>query len=370
MIPHSPPVRVHIDELGVVSTMVNGKGPFHFVLDTGAGITVLSQDFAKRAGIIGHGAGTATGVGGTTAMQTVTLDEMRVGDADLHKVAAAIIPLPLDLTYQGHYGTIDGLVGYSFLSHFATTIDLVSQTVTFAAPEDYVSPPAATSIAATFPGNCPLVPANANGHRGTFQIDTGDNGYLTLTGPFAARYDVLAQNGGRGFDVLAQGVGGSVSATEVRLKQFTLGATTLTDELTSVSHAMAGILSESDLAGNIGTRVLRRFIFTVDYVHKRVDFIPSSLVNAHDPYRPTGLQITREPNGTFRIVGVIDKTPAADASVKAGETLVSINGQDVRQLTSVETSAGLAADTVTLGIESDGQTRTVVLHPREVLPEG
>ena len=61
---------------------------------------------------------------------------------------------------------------------------------------------------------------------------------------------------------------------------------------------------------------------------------------------------------------------AAAAGVKAGETLGSINGKNVSHLTSVQTSDELATDTVTLAIASQGQTRTVVLHPREMLPEG
>ena len=345
--------------------MIDGKGPFHFVLDTGAGVTVISPDFAKRAGLVGTGSETATGVSGSAAAQTLTIGDIRVGGADVKNVAAAIISLPLDLTYQGDYGTIDGLIGYSFLAHFATTIDLVSQTITFTRPDDYVAPSGAASLPATFPGNCPLVPASADGHGGTFQIDTGDNGFLTLTGAFAARYNFASTYGGRGFDILAQGVGGSAHATDVRLKQFTIGTTTIPNEVTSISHATTGVFGNADLAGNIGTHVLRRFIFTVDYAHQRVDLSPSSVVNAHDAYRPTGLQITRQADGTFSVIGVIKGTPASEAGVTAGDILVSINEQAVSRLDSAQVQSLLASDIVTLGL----QTRTVVLHPYELLPD-
>ncbi len=368
--PPPPPVRVRIDDLGVVSTTIDGQGPFHFVFDTGAGITVLSDDFAKRAGITGQASSTVvSGANGSAQMQTVTLHDVRVGNAEVHDVAAAIVPLPLDLTYQGDYGTIDGILGYSFLSHFATTIDLFGKTITFTQPNQYVTPPGATSLEATFPHHCPLVTATADGHSGRFQIDTGDNGFLTITSPFAAQYDFRSQYGKRGFDMLAQGVGGSAHATEVRLKQFTIGPATIANEIASLSAATTGIFGDPDLAGNIGTRVLKRFVFTVDYQHQRVDLTPSPRVNDHDPYRPTGLEITRNADGTFRIVAVLERTPAAEAGVKAGETLVSLNDDDVAHLTSTQTTARLAADTVTLVLKDGDQTHTVVLHPREMLPD-
>ena len=366
MLVHAPAaVVVRLDDLGVVSTWINGKGPYHFVLDTGAGITVLTPEFAKRAGLTGSGSLQAAGSGGTVSVQQLVLHSVGVGRATVDNVAAAIIPLPLDFTYQGDYGTIDGVLGYSFFSHFAVTIDIQHDRVTLTTPSAYHTPPRATSEIADLSDNTPVVPARADGIDGQFKLDTGDNGSLTLTAPFVAAHGFARRYPG-GLPEFFEGVGGMGRARAVRIGSFTIGGATLHDEATSLSFTKTGVLGGT--TGNVGHDVLRRFVFTVDYVRKRVDFTPNDLLDAYKPYKHTGAVAPRQSDGTLRVIFVEPNSAASIAGINVGDTLLAINGYPVARLDSAQMSEALRADSITYTVRSGDRERDVTLRLADLLP--
>jgi predicted aspartyl protease len=99
-----------------VKGTVNGEGPLTFILDTGATETVLTPPTAKRLGIEGlpvspsqkRGLAASVGVGGAVVR------ELPVHIFDPPQA------LPLRLDQGMNYS---GILGYTFLSRFVTTID-------------------------------------------------------------------------------------------------------------------------------------------------------------------------------------------------------------------------------------------------------
>src|SRR4051794_8988008 len=68
-----------VDHRVFVDVILNGRGPFRFILDTGAG-AVLSEDTARTLGLAVQGGGEGPGVG--AAMQrfgTTKLANVRLG---------------------------------------------------------------------------------------------------------------------------------------------------------------------------------------------------------------------------------------------------------------------------------------------------
>ncbi len=116
----------------LLEAMVDEKGPFRFVLDTGAGGTIISPPLAKRLGIKPDKRSKpdkAVGAGGQVEVHPVRVKSLQVGEVRLEGLGAAI----LDLTgISKALGTdIDGILGFNFLSRFRVTIDYPKQTVTF-----------------------------------------------------------------------------------------------------------------------------------------------------------------------------------------------------------------------------------------------
>lgn len=106
----------------IVPVMLNGSGPWDFVLDTGATMTCVDQALADSLalpalrGAIGMGAG----VGGSGRMRLVRFDSVRVGAAS----ASDLPGCTLDLSHVQQVGIdTDGLLGLNFLKPFRVTLD-------------------------------------------------------------------------------------------------------------------------------------------------------------------------------------------------------------------------------------------------------
>jgi predicted aspartyl protease len=106
----------------VVPVRLNGKGPFNFVLDTGATFTCVDESLAKelalpeRRGQVGFGAG----VKGSGQVRLVAVNSLEVGTAK----AADLTACALDLGQLQAVGVeIRGLVGLNFLKEYRVTLD-------------------------------------------------------------------------------------------------------------------------------------------------------------------------------------------------------------------------------------------------------
>src|SRR5262245_57163718 len=64
----------------MVDVMVNGKGPYPFILDTGASITIVSADLLTKLGV-------------TSQPGRTPIDELRVADVVLHNVMVGRAPI-------------------------------------------------------------------------------------------------------------------------------------------------------------------------------------------------------------------------------------------------------------------------------------
>lgn len=105
----------------VLRVSVNGRSePLNFILDTGSGITVLSEETAKRLKIraITRG-GFAKGIGGDGKFEIVYgfLREIGIGDVRVRNVPVYI------RKFHNLNHKVDGYIGLSLISKFLTTID-------------------------------------------------------------------------------------------------------------------------------------------------------------------------------------------------------------------------------------------------------
>ncbi len=110
------PVDVHI----VVPVVLNGFLEASVLVDTGAGITVLSKELARKLQLEGE-PGDSIRLK-TMAMdiqaQLATLDSIQVGDLIQNNLPVAIIELPL-----GEKRKFDGILGMDFMNNYKIHID-------------------------------------------------------------------------------------------------------------------------------------------------------------------------------------------------------------------------------------------------------
>jgi predicted aspartyl protease/Flp pilus assembly protein TadD len=105
----------------VLLVRVNGeKTPLRFVLDTGSGMSVVSEITAKRLGLrsVARG-GLARAVGGSGRFEIVYgfLDSIAIGDVEVNNVPVYI------RHFYDNQKPVDGYIGVSVISKFLTSID-------------------------------------------------------------------------------------------------------------------------------------------------------------------------------------------------------------------------------------------------------
>lgn len=123
-----PSTEVNFELVGnrpIIEMRINGRPePLRFVLDTGSGISVISDETAKalRIRAITKG-GRAKGIGGDGTFEIVYgfLHDVEIGEVIVRSVPVYIRKFHSD-------GKIDGYIGLSLISKFLTTVDYGNNT--------------------------------------------------------------------------------------------------------------------------------------------------------------------------------------------------------------------------------------------------
>ena len=109
------------DNRPVLQVRINGqKEPLRFVLDTGSGMSVISEQTAKRLGmkpVAKGGLARAVGGGGKFEIVYGFLDSIEIGTAKVQNV-----PVYIRKFFDSHI-PVDGYLGLSVVSKFLTSID-------------------------------------------------------------------------------------------------------------------------------------------------------------------------------------------------------------------------------------------------------
>lgn len=251
----------------LIPTRANGRGPYEFILDTGAGMSLLSPRLADELSIGASGSREGRGAGGRVQVSMARVDSLAVGDARGG-------PMPVGITADvDRIGTavghrIDGDLGYDFLKAFRLTLDYRRRVVRLAQGAYEVAGAGhATHVEVPFRLAGPvkplvLVSAFVNG-RGphAFVLDTGASATV-LSPDLAATLHI---------ETLAAepmtGVGGMLQATVGRVGSLAVGGAHLHDVSVMVADFLAdlGRIAGAPLDGILGYNFLRHFRVTLDY---------------------------------------------------------------------------------------------------------
>jgi predicted aspartyl protease len=107
-----------------VPVLVNGRGPYQFIVDTGATETIVTPSTAKDAGV-------AT-IPYPGVQKKGRVDRIAAGTAGLTNLNVFLFDPPQALSLRLDEGiNYGGILGYTFLSRFETTIDYPRRTVRF-----------------------------------------------------------------------------------------------------------------------------------------------------------------------------------------------------------------------------------------------
>ena len=160
----------HLDRVGriVVPVWVDGKGPYRFLVDTGADGSLVSSRLVHALGLLANGTPDEQ-VQGTTGIEQlpcVTIDTLRIGSIIKHNVRVPVSSSPVMTGLDG----ILGMAGFGAVrvmvdfEHNKVAIDRTSRSL----PSDFLDIPAERTS-----GGLLVVPARVGNVQVLAVLDTG-----------------------------------------------------------------------------------------------------------------------------------------------------------------------------------------------------
>ena len=319
------PFEVHSGHL-FLKVMLNGKGPFRMLFDSG-GVNVLLPQVLAQIGAKAEGAMSGSSAGdGKQDVGVTRVDRMEFGGIVLERQVFATFDLDAFMRRVEGLDDIAGVVGYELFKRFPVKLDYEHSRAIFYDPAKFRYAGTGARLPILFRGTNPQARGRVDGIDGVFHIDTGSRGSLTLTLPFVEANDLTTKYGAKLETISGASVGGHVRALLARVATLQLGDITVQKPVTSLSLQDRGALADPDLAGNIGFGILRQFNITFDYPNSVLYFEKNANYGHPDVYDRSGLWLERGAKG-YDVVDVVAGGPAAAAGIKAGDLIVGINGK-------------------------------------------
>ena len=314
----------------VVEVMINQRGPYRLMLDTGCSHNVhICACLVKKLGLPEIDTKT-TGrdvAENVREYSLVRVDSLRIGQAEFLRFGAVIDPIGHRLSTNDT--RVDGMIGYHCFRELLLTLDfpnqqLILQRGTMPKPDgqnffelarDKISP----GIVATI-GQTEL----------TLLIDSGSAGCVTLAEPIAKTLSFYAAP----FEGRAAIGSGLVSNYQARLKRkLVFGRHIVIDPI-------IGWFAGTKDTNLIGMKILKHFVVTIDQTSGLVRFSRDGDDPIRiPPVRGIGLIFGVKKKGTAAIEVINPATPAAQLGLKVGDQVLTVNGQPFLEFDEVGFSA-------------------------------
>jgi len=295
-----------------------------WVLDTGAGATVIEKKFADELGLESQGNFTGSGAGNTVEVSFTDLPPLELPGLRFESQKAIVIDLQ-GLFVKSMGFEIAGILGFDFLSRLVTKVDFAAERISFYHPDSFsYSGPGVVIDAPLTAKRGFNLPLTIDGeYDGMWFLDLGANG-MSFHYPYAEERELL---GRPGVTKRAHGAGGAFDVVASRFRKIELAGFAWENPIIDVPVQRGpGAFGGGELAGNIGNTLMRRFVLYLDYKREQVIIEKGADYSRVFPEAKSGLQFMYDDNGRLEATFVAEGTPAAKAGLQEGDLLISVNG--------------------------------------------
>ncbi len=302
----------------------NYSDSLNFILDTGSGgISLDSATVARLQIPTTHSNRTIRGIAGVKTVDFANNHTLRLHGLDVDSLNFHINDYDLLTSVYGV--KVDGIIGYSFLRRYMLMIDYDTKTIKVYHPGDYKYPHGGYLMRPAIAG-LPMQMATVADSRSIFArfyLDTGAGLNLLLSNEFV-NDSTLFKKGKRRYPTIAEGLGGKAEMDMVVMKTFKLGRFKFRNVPVYLFNDEFNVTSYPFLGGLIGNDILRRFNVVLNYPRAEIHLLPNTHYRDDFDYSYTGLGLYSI-NGTIAISDVIPGSPADEAGLKVGDTIVAID---------------------------------------------
>jgi Aspartyl protease/PDZ domain len=305
---------------------LNGSRPLSFLVDTGASSgTFVNRALLGELGLREEAPKGMANPGGEVQVGRIAHVRLQSGDLLLEDQTLLTAPLSSFEPILGRH--LDGILGHAFLSQFVVHLDYVTPGITLLdrAPSDGLVLPLVVIDDMPF-----IEVILENGGRSTparVEIDSGSFEALGLNGRFVTNTNLIDASA-RKFEERGVGFGGETKGYRARLAGLRLGSFLLHNPAINVTTDAGGYESKTASAGVLGAEVLRHFDVVIDYPAHRVVLRPNRFFDDAWIEDNSGLRLIATGTAFEKkvIAGVPAASPAAEAGLREGDVLVSVDG--------------------------------------------
>ncbi|CAM2155409.1 PDZ domain-containing protein [Pararobbsia alpina] len=314
-----------VDNRPFVDVMVDGKGPFGFILDTGSSDTTVSTALATRLKLPALKSDSGTGAGEQPLeFQTVRVRALSLGPIHMHDLDTPAMNTDQLRRVIG-FGRFDGVIGFGVFEHRVVTLDAAAKQAVIENATTFTPPAGALGVPFSLDENgTPLIQASVNDLPVTLQVDTGDRFALTLFSGFWREHGFDQKIGQTVEAMTGYGGGGPIHAIIGRMTQFSIGNIDIPPPITRLSLQKAGSFTRTDRAGSIGMGVLKRFVVSFDYEHRVMWLLKGPDFASPDTYDRSGMWIGLSEHGALEVIDTVANGPAAKAGIRVGDQIARV----------------------------------------------
>jgi Aspartyl protease/PDZ domain len=298
-----------------------------WVLDTGAGMTVLNKAFADELSLEAQGELKGRDAAGAATASLITLPPYSVKGIQFQGQTAAV--MDMHELIQGLGVDMAGILGYDFLSRFVTKVDFANELVSFYAPETFEYTGDGHVLNIHLKNSTFQVQATLDGtHSGSWLFDLGAS-TTHLDGRYALREGYAAKPG-----VVRMGHGASneYQLKDVKGDSIQFAGFTVYEPDICFGYGGTDTAFNADQIGVLGNSLFRNFVLYCDYGRERVIVEKGGKFNQPCPEDNSGLQVAWSDNHEVEVLYVSPDTPAMKAGFTKGDLIRSINGIEVNAL--------------------------------------
>jgi Aspartyl protease len=312
-----------------VPVHVNNSETGWFLLDSAATMSIISKQFAEKAGVVSEGAMEAQGGANSTTAAYAKNVMLNLPGAYMPAKSVAVLDLSGSLPMVGR--PFDGYLGSDFFGHLVVRVDYEQKQITLSDPATFVMPKNAPSLPVTFTASLPIVSGKILlAGRAPIEtkcvIDSGSGGMI-LAAPFVKANHVIESVPKR-ISISVSSAGGAAAESEGRIDGLQFGTVVLRKPVTTFSGDTKGMLASNEFGAFVGGEILDRFTVTFDYPHQRILLEASH--NLHDPFRANESGVSLIATGKnferFEVDIVEPGSPGAAAGLLKGDILTQIDG--------------------------------------------
>jgi hypothetical protein len=352
-------VTLDDDGLGMLVPVTLYKKHVLFTVDTGSDLTLLDAKYKNDLGLP-----VDSGVASTPFSELPLIvyqsPELTVGHQNLQPQYVGCIDLKFLQMVVGK--SFDGVLGMDLLKRYVVTFNPDKEFFSLSShvPKSVKKHAMAVPLIAVDPQEHLQLQAWINNSTPiNFGVDSGDSGFLSLNQTDWNK--IFPDEKGHVHETLTVGAEGQPQATKsARIQTIVIGTNVYT-------NVIAYLSTNPNISSRLGFGFLKQHVVTLDFSNRVLYLTPSRYFGEIEEKNMSGLSLIKS-DSKIMVYAVDQNSPAFEAGIRAGQELISINGEKadlmplkvIRQILRQKDGAQVGVE-----VRQEDQTKKIMLRLRK-----